>query len=382
MYLFLIPLFAGLYLLLPPKSFHQPLLHLETQYVDRDARRVVADFQEAVDLGLRAEGDMSLVYRCGHHVYVTVQEVTVTGDHRARFTIKGSLRQTPDADFSYGFTTVVEANPFGHLERGRLRGTADWYRLVPVRRPDEDPRRALYCDDGRISADPKNGGAGYEPWLVELFPVYMIDEEVPGRGGAGRFFVSSPNHARMSAAAVGRLRSYINAVSGDPRSASGAPLRMLYLSVVTVTTLGFGDITPLSTTSRVVVGTEAVFGVVFAGLFLNAITTRDQRSREVRLGHATSALRYHWTELEVGGTPFWLPLTASGPSTSIGQPLAVAVTGGVLVASPGLCWGEHVALLRLPSTPSGPASRSSAEEIPDESKTRLRGRLSSRTRRS
>lgn len=70
------------------------------------------------------------------------------------------------------------------------------------------------------------------------------------------------------------LISFYNAAEGDPYFASQRFLRMAYLSAVTVTTLGLGDITPVSTAARFAVSIEAVLGVVFVGLFLNAIARR------------------------------------------------------------------------------------------------------------
>lgn len=49
-------------------------------------------------------------------------------------------------------------------------------------------------------------------------------------------------------------------------------LEAMYFSTVTVTTTGFGDITPTNTFTRGFVMVEATIGVVSAGLFLNAIT--------------------------------------------------------------------------------------------------------------
>jgi Ion channel len=50
--------------------------------------------------------------------------------------------------------------------------------------------------------------------------------------------------------------------------------RMIYFSAVVQTTLGFGDITPVSTTTRSLVTVQAVLGVVVIGLFLNALAAR------------------------------------------------------------------------------------------------------------
>ncbi len=46
----------------------------------------------------------------------------------------------------------------------------------------------------------------------------------------------------------------------------------LYFSVVSITTLGFGDMFPISVIARVLVCTECVLGLIFMGLFLNDIS--------------------------------------------------------------------------------------------------------------
>jgi hypothetical protein len=64
------------------------------------------------------------------------------------------------------------------------------------------------------------------------------------------------------------------AANGNPKDASGLYIRMCYLSAVTITTLGFGDITPVSFSARILVGAESVIGVVLVGLFLNAVAQK------------------------------------------------------------------------------------------------------------
>jgi Ion channel len=74
-----------------------------------------------------------------------------------------------------------------------------------------------------------------------------------------------------TASIVDRLAAASN---GDPREASGLLTRMIYFSAVTITTLGFGDITPVSSVARLLVGIEAVVGAVLVGLFLNAVAQK------------------------------------------------------------------------------------------------------------
>lgn len=51
----------------------------------------------------------------------------------------------------------------------------------------------------------------------------------------------------------------------------------MYFSAITVTTTGFGDVTPTNTFTRAFVMVEAVIGVVLIGLFLNAINYQRQQ---------------------------------------------------------------------------------------------------------
>lgn len=50
--------------------------------------------------------------------------------------------------------------------------------------------------------------------------------------------------------------------------------RMVYFSAVTITTLGYGDIAPISATSRLLVTLESVLGIVLIGLFLNSLAPK------------------------------------------------------------------------------------------------------------
>lgn len=51
-----------------------------------------------------------------------------------------------------------------------------------------------------------------------------------------------------------------------------------YLSLVTITTLGFGDITPSTNVGKIVVSSQAFFGVMILGLFLNSLSHERSKS--------------------------------------------------------------------------------------------------------
>jgi len=62
--------------------------------------------------------------------------------------------------------------------------------------------------------------------------------------------------------------------AGNPRALSGFWWRMLYFSATTITTVGFGDIVPITTTARSLTALEAIAGWLVAGLFLNSLASR------------------------------------------------------------------------------------------------------------
>lgn len=72
------------------------------------------------------------------------------------------------------------------------------------------------------------------------------------------------------------LEDYLLAREGLPIRSEGGFGRFLYFSVVTITTLGYGDIVPVTDRARAVVGAQSMFGVVIAGLFINAVGRKRQ----------------------------------------------------------------------------------------------------------
>jgi len=71
-----------------------------------------------------------------------------------------------------------------------------------------------------------------------------------------------------------------------------------YFSVVTITTLGYGEITPQTEVARALTALEAILGIVVIGIFLNAVAQNAAHKREER--HKSTAkehLRAQYQEL-------------------------------------------------------------------------------------
>ena len=74
------------------------------------------------------------------------------------------------------------------------------------------------------------------------------------------------------------IASCLDGYGGDPTAFSDSYWRMLYFSVVVITTVGFGDIVPMTGAARALVAVEAIVGLLLVGLFLNSIAGRRGRT--------------------------------------------------------------------------------------------------------
>ena len=67
-------------------------------------------------------------------------------------------------------------------------------------------------------------------------------------------------------------------------------IQSMYFSVVTITTLGYGDITPQTEIARSLTAFESIFGIVLIGLFLNSVARASDIRREQK--HNQAAKRH------------------------------------------------------------------------------------------
>lgn len=72
----------------------------------------------------------------------------------------------------------------------------------------------------------------------------------------------------------GDIKGYAESQRGFPTRVKGGLSRMFYFSVITQTTLGYGDIVPISDRARTLVGAQSILGIILVGLFLNSLAHR------------------------------------------------------------------------------------------------------------
>lgn len=91
-------------------------------------------------------------------------------------------------------------------------------------------------------------------------------------------FASKPQIDRgfllISDSFLAKLSAYSKAQIGFPGYTKGNFSRMFYLSASTITTVGFGDIVPITPSARILLSIEAIWGIIIIGLFLNSLANR------------------------------------------------------------------------------------------------------------
>jgi hypothetical protein len=84
---------------------------------------------------------------------------------------------------------------------------------------------------------------------------------------------------RMTFADYSALRALTETAAGRPSAKEGSYLRMLYFSAVTISTLGYGDIVPLTSRARALVTVEIILGPLLFGLFINSLVKENTTHR-------------------------------------------------------------------------------------------------------
>jgi hypothetical protein len=155
------------------------------------------------------------------------------------------------------------------------------YVFITIESPLESP----------VSTAPSTG----IPFSKVLFPTSATKMDIPedlyGEGyekqRQQKIFMPIPKELYQE------IRSLAKGNEGFPSTLKGGFWssygRMLYLSAVTITTLGYGDILPLTSMTRFLVSFESVWGIVLIGLFLNALAhergEREEKERQALSSH-------------------------------------------------------------------------------------------------
>lgn len=247
-YLAAIPTFGFVFTVLPPASFYAPYSRYEPS-ARADANLVAADIYASIERSLLQTGSRQV--DGGWWIdpkELGISEVTIDANHNLGFTVKFTAwrRKAPLARVGWSIRASVPLNE-------RIISSAASRTIVS--RAIGMPARPTFLPPGLEISD-----AVFAPLLFKSSDPIMQAEALS-----------------MSETADQRLFAFARGRAGDPSGVSGQLERMTYLSAVTITTIGFGDIIPITDLARALVAFEAVLGWTLAGFFLNAAAHRLRR---------------------------------------------------------------------------------------------------------
>lgn len=250
-YLLAVPVFGALYHAQPPGSFYAPNLKYEAP-ARADANHVAADLYASI------EGGLALPVKTPPTVddwridpqSIGVRDVTVGEDHVLNFTVL--------------FKATRETSGHAELRWSLHAQTPVQERLTTFAQSGPTISRSINPQPETVAKSVTGGlGISDSGFAEKLFR--SRDPIVQGMA------------LSWSRDQDARLQTFDRGRQGDPSAVSGDFWRMVYFSATTITTVGYGDIIPLTGPARTLTGVEAVFGWVLAGLFLNAAATRLSR---------------------------------------------------------------------------------------------------------
>jgi Ion channel len=250
LYIILIPLYALIYANLPQYSFYHSTVKYE-QSLNSDATQIIDEFKTNLVSRLRAaHPDNSVV--------INGWEIDISN-------ISVSSLQATDDSVSFTVNTkmfkMISQKPVISIDRFKLTYPGNKYEGYL----DKNGQIELYLKYPTF--DPpiwKNNGDELDYQMI--FPENQINMK------------SSQAILLLPAALNTKIEDFRRAYKGFPSKVSGNFIRMIYLSAITITTVGYGDILPISPLARVLVASEAVLGVVLIGLFLNALVQTRKTS--------------------------------------------------------------------------------------------------------
>ncbi|MEK6288900.1 MAG: potassium channel family protein [Acidobacteriota bacterium] len=248
-YFVLIPLFAFFYWLLPGEFYHANVAREPS--VLEDQRRIGKQLEQEIVQALNARHDNSTVtvgdWSINSNSF-SVRSLTTTGEE-VSFLLDLKLTN-PHQPLKHSIALTVTM-PVKGVAGSRSIGEPEMPLFKPV---------TVSIPDFPLRSN--------EQWSISF-----VRELFPADDAA-----ASGTYLRISPSLHRHILSLAKGIKGDPSELSGHWPRMVYLSAVTITTLGYGDIAPLTNTARGLITAEAVAGIIVVGLFLNAVA--GERAKE------------------------------------------------------------------------------------------------------
>lgn len=250
-YLALIPAFALVYQTLPPHQFYHSTVQFE-EYLIQDASNALDGLKQAIRENiLEKEGTQIVV------------------DHQWKFDSRNFQLfklSSKEGNFTFLFYPTFESTQGSSISEAielQFSYSTFW-----------DPPK-----NGKRIYDVCEKEKSIEKTKVAFDRIFPFNDRYINKtgsfggsaGGKSCGFIAIPFDLEQ------QLFAYADGMNGFPSLSSGSFERMVYLSAITIATVGYGDIVPITPLARKLVALEAVLGIVLMGLFLNALAHESRR---------------------------------------------------------------------------------------------------------
>jgi hypothetical protein len=260
-YLFCIPSFATIYYFLPYHFYHSTIQY--EQVLDKDADNILKEIRSEIIKTFKEEHGAEVIVSDGWTV--DINELGI-----------GSLKAKGDVvsfsmyvDFSKNPKEIRSADGSAHAitrdvkpQIGEINIYLNDYKGAETIFIDKDKWPGITNLHLLFPYEEKIGNITVDSRALP-FDFFNNDSAFPNNFESALMPISNSLHEKI----IG----YAKGVSGFPSKTTGSYWRMLYLSAVTISTLGYGDILPITTTSRILLSAESIMGIVLIGLFLNSL---------------------------------------------------------------------------------------------------------------
>ena len=271
-YLACIPIFAFMYTwCLPENNFYQSTIKIENTYTAH-ARDIANGFCDAVVP--REEKPQEVADYSFTRSDVKCDKLRIDQDDRLGFTMQVILRKKRPKDELVVVPFVITLDSFDIKTQA-----PELLSFVPL----------------SASAEKACAIGFFHPIKIDTVSLPFLSPEGPGdpvteslKRHLFHHYGSAPT-VLLNNCFESELAKFLVESSGFTSSASDNCLRMLYLSAVTITTVGYGDIVPITPQARALVMLEAIVGAILIGLFLNSLSPgrdpSEKNASEPRSGH-------------------------------------------------------------------------------------------------
>lgn len=270
-YLICIPLFALIYNSLPYQFYHATVQYENSLFDDKDS--ILKIINDAIVERFKISNKSSeKITKLGWKVSINqlyFESIQVEGN-KLKIPFIIYLQQKNLSENTYSIKRVRSEFLVTLAKAVSGKDGSEIY-LLEIAVSDSDENSPIEFLLSEMIGDPLYAQSEYGSTTVSRFTSEGLVEVESGNFNECSNVKCRSISIGVSEEVYKKIKELLEIYNGKPPNSEGNFWRMFYLSSVTITTLGYGDIVPVTTTTRILISLETVLGVILIGLFLNAL---------------------------------------------------------------------------------------------------------------